>query len=83
MIFNVKFISVITVRNIIKNLYLNVGQDLLADSLNQKNTYSYNVESTLADKHCTFDARRRANARELLLRLYHQKMLKENVSYPI
>lgn len=58
--------------------YLNVGQNLLSDSLNKQNTYSYNVESTLADKHCTFDAQRRANARELLLRLYHQKMLKKN-----
>lgn len=55
--------------------YLNVGQDLLSDSLNQFNTYSYNIESTLADEHCTFDAQRRANARELLLRLYHQKVL--------
>lgn len=58
--------------------YLCVGQDLLSDSLNAQNTYSYNLEKTLADKNCTFDAQRRAAARECLLRLHIQKLLFEN-----
>lgn len=60
--------------------YLNIGQNLLSDSLNERNTYSYNVESTLADPCCDFDAHRRANAREVLLRLYLQEVLKVNGS---
>lgn len=56
--------------------YLNVGQNLLSDTLSAGNTYSYNVESTLADATCMFDAHRRAYARELLLRLYLQEFLK-------
>lgn len=55
--------------------YLNIGQDLLSDSLNRYNTYSYNVESTLADKSCVFNAKKKANARECLLRLYIQKVM--------
>lgn len=55
--------------------YLNVGQNLLSDSLNEKNTYSYNVESTLADEKCTFDAVKKAKARECLLRLYIQQIM--------
>lgn len=55
--------------------YLNIGQNLLADSLNEVNTYSYNIESTLADKNCVFNATKKANARECLLRLYIQRII--------
>lgn len=55
--------------------YLNIGQNLLSDSLNEMNTYSYNVESTLADKSCSFDAVKKAKARECLLRLYIQRIM--------
>lgn len=55
--------------------YLCIGQNLLSDSLNAQNTYSYNVESTLADKQCAFNAERRASARECLLRLHIQRLL--------
>lgn len=57
--------------------YLNVGQNLLCDTLTRHNTYSYNTGCTQADAECSFDAGRRALARELLLRVYLQRVLSD------
>lgn len=54
--------------------YLNIGQDLLSDSLNSHNTISYNTESLLYDRSNKY-LERKAQARELLLRLYLQEFI--------
>lgn len=55
--------------------FLNVGQNLLSDSLTQGNTYSYNTALTLSAQQYHATAVRRSQARELLLHRYFRELL--------
>lgn len=60
--------------------YLSVGQDLLADSLTEANSYSYNIASVLYNHEANPLAEKKAQARELLLRLFHQQFFSKKVN---
>ena len=55
--------------------YVNLGNNLLNDSVDEKQTYSYNEEQVLADPSYIYEAKRIADAKTVLLRLYFQSLM--------
>lgn len=55
--------------------YLKLGNDMLSDTLSLDNTYSFNEQQVLANKDYEKKARRQADARNVLLRLYFKYIL--------
>ena len=59
--------------------YLNVGKNLLSDSISAINTWSYNADGILAERSNHDLAERQSRARECLLQLNFQKEARHNV----